>query len=77
MTEELLAKASRLQAEINNRKYNLSRIEEWDGRFKRMADDYYIIPEELQAEIAENVSQALKVKINLEIEELEKEFADL
>lgn len=77
MTDELLVKATRLRSEIENVRYNLKRIEDWEGQFRRMANDLDVIPEELKGEITEYVSTTLKEKYSKNLEKLEKEFADL
>ena len=74
MTDELLEKAARLRSEIENLRYNLERIKDWDGQFRRMAYDLDIIPEELKGEITQYVSTTLKEKYS---KNLEKMFADL
>lgn len=77
MTDELLQRASHIRSRIENIKYSLDRIEYWDGRFKRMADDYDVIPDEMKEEVTRYVAGTLKEKYTKELEKLEKEFADL
>lgn len=77
MTDKLLEKATRIRGRIDNLKSDLIRIEYWDGHFKRMTDDHYIIPDELKEEATRYVAKTLKERYAKELEELEKEFADL
>lgn len=77
MTDELLQRASQIRSRIESIKQDLDRIEYWDGRFKRMSDDHYIIPDELKEEVTRYVTENLKKRYTKELEKLEKEFADL
>lgn len=77
MTDELLEKATRIRSEIERLKHDLKDIEYWDGHFKRMADDHYIIPDELKEEVTRYVTGTLKERYAKELDELEKEFANL
>lgn len=77
MTDELLHKASHIRDRIDSLKHSLEHIGYWDGNFRRMADDYYYIPDEMKEEVTRYVAETLKERYTKEMEELEKEFADL
>lgn len=77
MTDEQLEKATRIRSEIERLKHDLKDIEYWDVHFKRMADGQYMIPDELKEEVTRYVTETLKERYGKELEELEKEYADI
>lgn len=48
MTDELLQRVLQIRSMIESVKQDLDRIEYWNGRFKRMSDDHYIIPDDVE-----------------------------
>lgn len=76
MTEEKLKSSITLHNEIEDVRKEIRLVESWDGDFRTMSCDHRIIPEDIKAEVTKNVSQVLKMRLNLKLEKLEKQFAD-
>ncbi len=77
MTNELLEAATVIKSKIDELRGALRRIEDWENKWRRMTQEDFIIPDELKEEVTQYVTKVLKERYSKELEELEKEFADL
>ncbi len=77
MTNELLEAATVIKFKIDVLRGALRRIEDWENKWRRMTQEDFIIPDELKEEVTQYVAKVLKERYSKELEELEKEFADI
>lgn len=77
MTNELLEAATVIKFKIDELRGALRRIEDWENKWRRMTQEDFIIPDELKEEVTQYVAKVLKERYSKELEELEKEFADI